>query len=70
MKRNQINRFIILKNGEKITEVPSMKAVARFVGCTFQHIYNQIETDDFVKTNEFIYKKNIYTIIDKLEAIQ
>lgn len=62
--KNQLNRFVIIKNGEQITEVPSMRAVARFVGCTFQHIYNQI--DD----NQFKYKKNVYTITDKLEAIQ
>lgn len=65
--QNQLNRFIILVNGEKITEVPSMTDVSKFIGCTYQHMYYQFKLK---KSYEFKYKKNLYTIIDKLEAIQ
>ncbi len=62
--KNQLNRFIIIKNGEQITEVPSMRGAARYIGCSFQHMYYEMED------NQFKYKKNVYTIIDKLASIQ
>ena len=63
----KLNRFIISTNGEKITEVPSMREVARYIGCTYQHMYERLRE---TKTNTFKYKKVEYTITDKLEAMQ
>jgi hypothetical protein len=50
-------------NGEnKIGESPSIREMAKLVGCSFQNIYQNMNED---KT-QFTYKKITYTIIDKL----
>ena len=64
MLEKKLNRFILLKNGEKITETPTIRAIAKFVGCSFQYLYKKLND------NKFKYKKNVYTIIDKLDSIQ
>jgi len=64
---NNLNRFSILIDGELIQEVPSIRGVARFVGCTYQHLYNEMSKTN---TTTFKFKKVQYTIIDKLETMQ
>jgi hypothetical protein len=63
----KLNRFIISANGEKLTEVPSMTDVSKFIGCTYQHMYYRMKLKN---SNTFKYKKVEYTITDKLEAMQ
>jgi len=63
-KLNNLNRYIILKNDEKFIEVPTISSIPSIIGCTLQHIYK------YLNVNKFKYKKNVYTIIDKLDSFQ
>jgi hypothetical protein len=56
------NRFILMNGENKVGESPSIREMAKLVGCSFQNIYQNMNED---KT-QFTYKKITYTIIDKL----
>jgi len=54
-------RYILLLDGVEIGRATSITNLGKLIGCTKQHIYQQL--------NEvfFNYNKNIYQIIDRLD---
>lgn len=52
-----------MQGNVKIGEVPSIDDVAKLLGITKYHIYNQITEDNLT----FKFRKVEYTIIDKLD---
>ena len=63
-------RYRLELNGEALGNYRSMVAVADYLGCTKQHIYIQLGTkDEWTDTNEFVYKKRKYKVIDRLSEL-
>lgn len=57
-----MKRFILTSEGIELERFKTIKDLAKFVGCSFQHCYKN-------KDNTFKYKKVNYQFIDRLQEL-
>jgi len=61
METKKNERWILMSDGVELTRTTSIDNIAKYLGCSRQHIYKQIG-----EKLMFTHNKTIYQIIDRL----